>query len=110
MIDKAQFLAEFEAKRAQHVPDDPVLVRRDEKKVSLLALHSLDDRRGLFFRHELAERTLYTAVVLELDVGESLCAIPLGKRHQSVDLLVRHAALSLDVDAADGASALCRRL
>ena len=110
VVDEAQLLAQFQAQRAEHVPHDLVLVRRDEQQVALLAVHPLDDRRDLLFRHELGKRALHAAVVLELDVRKALGAVSLGKSHQRVDLLAGHAALSLDVNTADGAVLHCGRI
>ena len=104
MVNKAQFLAEFESEGAQHVPYDLVLVRRDEQKVALLSAHSLDDRLDLIFSHEFGKRALDASVFLELNIRKALGAVTLGESDQSIDLLSGHAALPLDIDAAHGAA------
>ena len=102
VVDQAQLLAEFESERAENVPHDLVLVCRDQEQVALLAVHFADDRLDLFLFHELGKGALDASVFLELDIRKSLGAISLGKGHKRVDLLAGHAALSLDIDAADG--------
>ena len=58
----------------------------------------------LLLGHEFREGRLVAAILLDCNVGKTLCSVSLCKLNQRVDLLTRHMALSLSVDTANGAA------
>ena len=102
LIDQAQLFSKLQTKAAQHVVDHGVLIRSEKKQVSLLSFHGRHKSIQLLFGHELGEGGLIGAVRLYAQIGKPLRAVSPGEFHQSVDLLSRHAGLSLHVDAAHG--------
>ena len=106
LLQKIQLPCDLKTQVSEHVPDHLVLVRREEQKVTRLSAHRLHQGIQFFRLHELREGGLVSAVRIDGKVSKTLRAVGLGELDQRVDLLSRHRALSLRIDAADTAACL----
>ena len=104
LFQKAKIFGQLNTKRSQYVPHYFIFVCSKQKQVSGLSVHRFNQRMQLFLCHKLCKRRFVAAIRIDDQVRKTLCAVTFCKFHQSVNLLARHAALSVCVDPAHAAA------
>ena len=103
-MQQSQVFGDLQTQCAQHIPYNFVLVCGEQKQVTRLSVHGCHQGVQLFLGHEFGKGRFVAAVLVDAQVCKALGTIGFCKLYQGVDLLSRHAALSLGVDAAHSAA------
>ena len=56
LIKQLHLTRKLQAKRAQDIPHDLILIRRKEQEIPILSIHRGNQSRHLLFRHKLCKR------------------------------------------------------
>ena len=106
LVQKIHLFCKLQTKCAKNIINQFLLVCCEQKQISCLTIHSSYQRVHLLICHEFGKGGFSCAVFCDCNVCKTLCAVAFCKFYKLVDLLTRHASLSLSVDTANASAVL----
>ena len=106
LIKKFKLFCKLNTECSKRIPYYFVLISCKEKQVSRLSIHSLYKCVHLLVCHKFCERRFYCSIFLKCNISKTLSTVIFYKCCQLINLLSRHASLSLGIDTANASAIL----